>query len=122
MMVLTLQLHALHILQANSRASAVALLVIVSACQSSDRILPPNLASTLVNGSLQVGMTRSAVVAQLGEPHRVETNGNMEFLFYRSPLTMAWATWTSNPIAVLDGKVVGLGSSFYSEHRAVRSD
>src|SRR5215813_5859093 len=102
-------------------ASAVALLVIVSACQSSDRILPPNLASTLVNGSLQVGMTRSAVVAQLGEPHRVKTNGNMEFLFYRSPLTMAWATWTSNPIAVLDGKVVGLGSSFYSEHRAVTS-
>ena len=103
-------------------ASAVALLVFLSACQSSDKVLPPNLASTLVNGSLHVGMTRKDVVAQLGEPHRVETNGTMEFLFYRSPFTMSWATWPSNPIAVLDGKVVGLGSSFYSEHRAVSSD
>src|SRR5262245_11090557 len=102
--------------------SAVTLIVFLSACQSSEKILPPNVASGLVNGSLHVGMTRAAVVAQLGEPQKVETSGNMEFLFYRAPWTMSWATWTSNPIAVLDGKVVGLGSSFYSEHRAAASD
>src|SRR5262245_5601192 len=100
---------------------ALALLVIVSACQSSEKILPTNVASALVNGSLHVGMSRAAVVTRLGDPHWVETNDKMEFLFYRSPASMAWATWTSNPIAVLDGKVVGLGWTFYLEHRAASS-
>jgi len=63
-------------------------------------------------------MSRDAVVTQLGDPHRIETNGKMEFLFYRAPWTMSWGTIGSNPIAVVDGKVVGMGSSFYSEHHA----
>jgi hypothetical protein len=99
-------------------ALVVALLAMLTACQSSEKVLPVNVASALVNGSIHTGMSRAAVVAQLGDPHRIETNGKMEFLFYSAHWTMSWGTIGSNPIAVVDGKVVGMGSSFYSEHRA----
>ena len=45
----------------------------------------------------------------------------MEFLFYGAPWTMSWGTTGSNPIAVVDDKVVGMGSSFYSEHRGANN-
>ena len=102
-------------------ALVVALLAMLSACQSSEKVLPVSAASALVNGSIQIGMSRADVVAQLGDPHRIETNGKMEFLFYSAPRTMSWGTIGSNPIAVVDGKVVGMGSSFYSEHRAANA-
>jgi len=99
----------------------LALLAMLPACQSSEKVLPVNVASALINGSIHTGMSRAAVVAQLGEPHRIETSGKMEFLFYGAPWTMSWGTTGSNPIAVVDDKVVGMGSSFYSEHRGANN-
>jgi hypothetical protein len=93
----------------------------LSACQSSEKVLPVSAASALVNGSIHFGMSRAAVVAQLGDPHQIETNGKMGLLFYSAPWTMSWGTIGSNPIAVVDGKVVGMGSSFYLEHRAANA-
>jgi hypothetical protein len=94
----------------------------LSACQSGERELPVNRASALVNGTIHVGMSRADVVAWLGEPYRIETNGSMEFLFYRAPWMMNWGTIGSNPIAIVDGKVAGAGSSFYSNNRAQNSN
>lgn len=94
------------------------ILLLLSACQSTETTLSMNQASTLINGSVRLGMGRADVINRLGTPQQIETNGSMEFLFYRAPWMMNWATSSSNPIAVMDGKVVGMGSVFYSEHRA----
>ena len=102
-------------------AFVLALLTMLSACQSSEKVLPVNVAGALVNGSIHTGMTRAAVVDQLGTPHRVETTGNIEFMFYNAPWQMIWGITGTNPIAITDGKVVGMGSSFYSEHRAANA-
>ena len=71
-----------------------------------------NQASALVNGTIKVGMSRTDVVAWLGDPHRVETNGTMEFLFYNVPWMMKPGIITSNPIAIVDGKVAGRAHPF----------
>jgi hypothetical protein len=100
-------------------AIAFAVLAMLTACQSSsEKVLPMNQASSLVNGTIRIGMSRAAVVFELGTPHRIETAGNIEFLFYNAPWTMSWGAISTNPIAITDGKVVGMGSSFYSQHRA----
>jgi len=96
---------------------AFAMLAMLTACQSGAKVLPMNQVSPLVNGEIRVGMTRAAVVDKLGTPHRIETAGNIEFLFYNAPWQMSWGATGTIPIAIADGKVVGLGSSFYSEHR-----
>ena len=68
-------------------------------------------------GAIRVGMSRAAVVDRRGTPYRVETAGNIEFLFYDTSWQMSWGTTGTNPIAIADGKVVGMGSSFYSQSR-----
>jgi len=62
-------------------------------------------------------MSRAAVVDRRGTPYRVETAGNIEFLFYDTSWQMSWGTTGTSPIAIADGKVVGMGSSFYSQSR-----
>ena len=62
-------------------------------------------------------MSRAAVVDRRGTPYRVETAGNIEFLFYDTSWQMSWGTTGTNPIAIADGKVVGMGSSFYPQNR-----
>ena len=101
---------------------AFVLLATLAACQSGEKELPMNRASALTNGTIKVGMSRADVVVWLGTPHRIETNGSMEFLFYRSPWMMQWGTNGSNPIAIVDGKVVGTGATFYSNNRAEHSN
>jgi len=98
-------------------AIGFAMLAMLTACQSTEKVLPMNQASSLVNGAIRVGMSRAAVVDRLGTPHRVETTDNIEFLFYNAPWQMSWGAIGTNPIAIADGKVVGMGSSFYSQHR-----
>ena len=98
-------------------ALVIAMLAMLAGCQSTEKVLPMNQASNLVNDAIRVGMSRAAVVDRLGTPHRVETAGDMEFLFYNAPWQMSWGTTRTNPIAIVDGKVVGMGSSFYSQNR-----
>jgi len=95
----------------------LSLLAMLPACQSGEKVLPMNQVGPLVNGEIRIGMRRAAVVDKLGTPHRIETAGNIEFLFYNAPWQMSWGTIGTNPIAIADGEVVGMGSSFYSEHR-----
>ena len=98
-------------------ALVIAMLAMLAGCQSTEKVLPMNQASNLVNDAIRVGMSRAAVVDRLGTPLRLETAGNIEFLLYDAPWRMSWGTTGTNPIAVADGKVVGMGSSFYSQSR-----
>src|SRR5260221_9906876 len=84
---------------------ALALLAALPACQGGEETLPTNRASALVNGTIQVGMSRADVKSWLGPPHRTEKSGSIDFLFYRAPLLMKMGTAGSNPIAIVDGKV-----------------
>ena len=105
------------------RAGCVlSLLATLPACQSSEQSLPINRASALVNGTIRVGMSRADVETWLGHPHQTETSGNIEFLFYRSPMIMKIGTSGSNPIAIVDGKVVGTGLIYYYKNRSPNSN
>jgi|SRR5215470_11037817 len=70
--------------------------------------------NALVSSKIKVGMSRSDVISYLGSPQKSETVGSTEFLFY----TPVWYVLpqvisSQNPIAVRDGKVVGMGKSYY---------
>jgi hypothetical protein len=70
--------------------------------------------NALANGKIKVGMSRATVVAYLGPPQNTETVGSTEFLFY-TPVWYILPLFVSsqNPIAIRDGKVVGMGKSDY---------
>jgi hypothetical protein len=93
--------------------SGIALLafVLATACQS------PQILSTQQSGALisktKLGMSRDEVVGQLGPPHKRETYEATEFLFYNTNWAMADAAAQQSPVAIVEGKVVGLGTSFY---------
>ena len=60
---------------------------------------------------LEVGMTQTQVVAILGEPQRRETYGGTEFLIY--PTGPNSSALNFMPIAVVDGRVTGIGRNIY---------
>jgi hypothetical protein len=70
--------------------------------------------NALVNGKIKIGMTRGDVVGYLGPPQKNEVVGSTEFLFY-TPIWYVLPLFVSsqNPIAIRDGKVVGMGKSNY---------
>ena len=70
----------------------------------------------LVSSKLKIGMSRGDAVHYLGKPQSTETVGATEFLFYTpiwyvSPMLVTSQT----PIAIRDGKVVGIGKAYYDE-------
>jgi hypothetical protein len=67
-------------------------------------------------------MSRADVETWLGTPHEIERSGNIEFLFYRAPWIMKMGTAGSDPIAIVDGKVVGTGLIYYYKNRAQNSN
>jgi hypothetical protein len=93
-------------------------LTTIPACQEGAGQLPMNQASALVNGTIRVGMGRAEVVSLLGAPHQIEKSGSIEFLFYHAPPLMKAGTTGSNPIAIVEGKVIGTGLIYYYKNRA----
>jgi hypothetical protein len=75
--------------------------------------LPPSQAQALLR--IMGGMSREEVVSQLGAPHRQETVGKTEFLFYRTDWRTATESEKFSPVAIVDGKVVGLGRVYYQD-------
>ena len=108
------------------RGIAIALASMWAAgCQSQafepgDRVLDANIASNLINGTIKVGMKRKEIVQWLGPPQRTETYGDTEFLFYNAPWYMAGAALATNPIAIKDGRVCGLGKTYYATFSSKR--
>lgn len=57
-------------------------------------------------------MSRDAVIAQLGEPHMRDAVGDMEFFRYRPAAILDTEAASANPVAIMGGKVVGLGPAY----------
>ena len=70
--------------------------------------------SALLSGWVQVGMTRAEVEHRLGFPQKIEKVGTTAFYFYAPGLHIL-PTMVSphSPVAIADGKVVGMGKSYY---------
>jgi hypothetical protein len=88
----------------------LALLLIVSittGCEGFD-VLSPQRTGALLR-TIQIGMTEAEVINYLGKPHNEEIRGDTKFLYYAAPWQAAEKAKARNPIAIRDGKVVGLG-------------
>ena len=87
---------------------------LLAACDSA-KVLSMEQTTTLLKGPIQIGTSREEVISQLGEPYKQERHGTTEFLFYQTIWQAADKAAARNPIAVLDGKVVGLGKAQYEK-------
>jgi hypothetical protein len=67
------------------------------------------LGAKLMN--VEVGMTQTQVLSILGEPQRREPYGGTEFLIY--PLSASGGAQDFMPIAIVDGRVTGIGRNIY---------
>jgi hypothetical protein len=88
---------------------------LAAGCESFD-VLSPQQSAALLN-KVQVGMTKTEVIDQLGQPQKQEARGATELLFYRTIWQVADQAKLRTPIAVRDGIVVGFGET-YSENPA----
>jgi len=58
-------------------------------------------------------MGREDVIGLLGRPQKQEVHGTTEFLFYLTNWLMTEPASQRSPVAISDGKVVGLGKAYY---------
>jgi outer membrane protein assembly factor BamE (lipoprotein component of BamABCDE complex) len=77
--------------------------------------------------NVEVGMSRQEVLTILGQPQRQETYGSTEFLIYSNDGSSNVALINFTPIAVVEGRVTGIGRQLYdavahAKERADRSD
>jgi hypothetical protein len=63
--------------------------------------------------NVELGMSQSQVLAIMGEPQRRETHGGTEFLLYATEEGDKTALLHFIPIAIVDGRVTGLGRHVY---------
>ena len=69
---------------------------------------------------LSVGMSREEVVAQLGEPHKQDAVGDMLFLHYRSAAVLDKQAESFNPVAIMQGRVVGIGPAYEAKIKGLQ--
>jgi hypothetical protein len=85
---------------------------VFGACDST-KILSMEQTNTLLNGPIEIGMSRDDIIKQLGQPFREERHGATEFLFYQTVWQVAEKAATRSPIALVNERVVGLGKVHY---------
>ena len=83
--------------------------IVISGYQSDARL---SLSQSHALMKLRVGMSREEVVAQLGEPHQQDAVGDMLFLHYRTVAILEKEAEGVNPVAIMHGRVVGMGPAF----------
>ena len=86
-------------------------LVLATACQGPE-ILSPQQGGVLINKT-KAGMSKDEIIGQLGQPHKQETYGATEFLFYNTNWIMADAATQRSPVVVVRGIVIGFGKPYY---------
>jgi hypothetical protein len=69
---------------------------VLGACDST-KILSMEQTNTLLNGPIQIGMSREDIIKQLGQPFREERHGTTEFLFYQTVWQVAEKAATRSP-------------------------
>jgi hypothetical protein len=93
------------------RLLALLLVVTITAgCEGFD-VLSPQRTGALIR-TIEIGMTEAEVVNHLGKPQKEETRGDTKFLFYATPWQVAEKAKERSPIAIRDGKVVGVGIAY----------
>jgi hypothetical protein len=63
--------------------------------------------------NVEVGMSESQVLALMGQPQRRESQGGTEFLIYATDDRSTTVLLNFIPIAVVDGRVTGIGRHVY---------
>src|SRR6516162_3224093 len=63
--------------------------------------------------SVDIGMTESQVLAIMGQPQRREIQGGTQFLIYATDGKSEEALIDFIPIAIVDGRVTGIGRQLY---------
>jgi hypothetical protein len=63
--------------------------------------------------NVEVGMSESQVLALMGQPQRRESQGGTEFLIYATDDRSTTALLNFIPIAMVDGRVTGIGRHVY---------
>ncbi len=90
-------------------------LVLPLASAGCSKHMSPAQSKAIATENVEIGMTRAEVEAKFGFPQRIERVGATAFFFY----TTSWyipSFWISsrNPIAIANGKVVGMGKAYYA--------
>ncbi len=94
---------------------ALAGTVVLAGCADAALMRADNIAR------VQAGMNREDVVAIMGPPQRQETFGDTDFLIYSNDGTSTTALLNFTPIAIVDGRVTGMGQSLYDAVRQAHS-
>jgi hypothetical protein len=89
----------------------LALLVIASITAGCDNVLSPQRSGALLR-TIQIGMSEAEVTEQLGEAQKQEIRGDTKFLYYATSWQIAEKAKERSPVAIRDGKVVGLGIAY----------
>ena len=98
----------------------IALFVVVGLLEGCGAQMSMMQSTTLVSGKVKIGMTRAEAMYLLGKPQSTETVGSTEFLFYTPVLYALPLASEQSPIAIRDGKVVGVGIAYFdAEGRGV---
>ena len=91
---------------------------VISGCQNDPRL---SLSQSHALMKLKVGMSREEVVAQLGEPHKQDAVGDMLFLHYSTVAVLDKEAESVNPVAIMHGKVVGVGPAYEAKIKGLPS-
>jgi len=99
----------------------LALLAIASIAAGCDsfNVLSPQRSGALLR-SIQIGMSEAEVIEYLGEPQKREIRGDTKFLYYATPWQIAEKAKERTPIAIRDGKIVGLGSAYLEKFTSTK--
>lgn len=83
------------------------MLVLFGACADPSAEWMTNLSN------VKVDMTREEVIAIMGPPQRHELHGSTEFLIYATDGKSTTALLDFTPVAIVDGRVTGIGRGLY---------
>jgi hypothetical protein len=94
---------------------SIVALVLLSALAGCAKQMPAAQTRALQNDTVETGMTRAEVEAKFGFPQRIEKVGTTTFYFYTpSWYIPSFLMSSRNPIALVNGKVVGMGQAYYA--------
>jgi hypothetical protein len=95
-------------------SKAVVAVAIASVLAGCGQQMNQRQSSALLSGWVQVGMTRAEVEHRLGFPQKIEKVGTTAFYFYAPGLyILPTIVSPHSPIAIADGRVVGVGKAYY---------
>src|SRR5215467_13888755 len=99
-------------------SALLAIALLAAGCESFD-VLSPQRTGALLR-TIQIGMSEAEVSEHLGKPQKQETRGDTKFLYYATPWQIAEKAKERTPIAIRDGKIVGLGSAYLQKFTSAK--